>query len=201
MSINNYIRRYLFREYRLWVVNTTAEAQLYLWENYKLLFPHIDALVGISPVKAFIRSLQSMEGKSGFLGFGRMAWSKENNEKWTKKYRGNRNDHANITFFKTQIWAPDWNHHCKTGVPPDIFLEVYNYKNDHKIGEGLIVTIPDIIYRKKTEFIDTTIHKIMKAIPKSKLSVVIRTWNPGGGFPNQIQDINSWEISKVVSNA
>lgn len=201
MDISDFINRYLFRKYRLWVINTPAEAQLYLWINYKLLYPHIDALLSVSRAKAFIRSSQSIEGKNGWLGFGRMAWTKENNEKWTKKYRMNKRSDENIEFFETQIWAPDWNNYCNTGVPPDVFIEIYNFQNDTTIREGVIVAIPDRIYKKHTNQIDIAIDEITKAIPEPTLSTTFRSWSPDGGFPNQIQDINNWEIAKVINNA
>lgn len=201
MRIASLISGFLFRKYRLWVINTSAEAQLYLWDNYKRLLPHIDALVCVSPAKAFIRSFQSLEGESRFLGFGRMSWTQGNNEKWTKKYRVTQFVNAKVTFHKTQIWAPDWNIHSKTGVPPDIFIELYNYENDHNIKEGFVVAIQDSVYRKYADSTDTAIGEICKAIPESTLSLALRSWHPGGGFPNQIQDINIQEISKIVNKA
>jgi hypothetical protein len=73
--------RHLFNRYQLWVVNTTSEAQLYLWANWKHLFPLVDRLVSMSPAKGFIRTRQTMEDRNKWLGFGRMSWSIEDNEK------------------------------------------------------------------------------------------------------------------------
>lgn len=200
MSLNGFIRRYICREYRFWVINTPVEAKLYLWDNFKHLYPHVDALRKASNEAAFIRTFQSIEGKNGWLGFGRMRWSKENNEKWTKKYRGTKKDSETIIFHETQIWAPDWNRHADTGVPPEIFVKIYNFNNSDTIREGMVVAVLDRIYRKHTEGIDAAIYEIVNTIPESTLSVSLRGWGPGKGFVNQIQDINNWEITQVINN-
>lgn len=200
MGIYKLIKDHLNRKYKLWVINTTSESKLYLWDNWKLLFPLINQLVLLSPSKAFIRTNQSLEHKSGFLGFGRMAWNKENNEKWTKKYRENEYANKKVTFYDTQICAPDWNQHCDSSIPPDIFIKVYNYKNDINIKEGIIIAMPERTYNKDAKEIEAVLKDILKIIPESTLSHTSRHWNPSRGYPNQIQDINNWEIAKVIND-
>jgi len=37
--------RWSYEKYRLWVINTQTEADLFLWENWKKLCPALDALI------------------------------------------------------------------------------------------------------------------------------------------------------------
>jgi hypothetical protein len=190
----------LFNKYELWVVNTPSESQLYLWDNWKYLFPLVDTLVSLSPAKAFIRTRQAIEHKNAWLGFGRMTWNKENNEKWTKEYRQNEHEKLSVTFFDTQIWAPDWNQFDKTGIPPEIFVQLYNYPIDKVTREGLIVAITKSVAKKNTATIEPCIAEISKVIPDSTTSRTTRSWWPGLGFVNQIQDMNDWELKKVLED-
>lgn len=190
--------RHLFNKYQLWVVSTTSEAQLYLWNNWKYLFPLVDTLVLLSPEKASIRTFQAIEHKHGWLGFGRMSWNIENNEKWTKKYRGNEPNITCVRFFDTQIWAPDWNQACKTGIPPDIFIRLYNEPERKIAREGLIVAIKKRIAEKNAATIESAIADISKSIPDSTVASIARSWFPGAGFDNRIEDMNSHELEMIV---
>lgn len=190
--------RHLFNKYQLWVVSTTFEAQLYLWNNWKYLFPLVDALVLLSPAKASIRTFQAIEHKHGWLGFGRMSWSKENNEKWTKKYRENESDRSGVRFFNTEIWAPDWNQAYKTGIPPDIFIRLYNEPESQIAREGLIVAIKKRIAEKNAATIEPAIADISKGIPSSTVASITRSWFPGAGFGNRVEDMNPHELEMIV---
>ena len=79
--------KWRYRKYKLWVINTETEANLYLWDKWKVLLPSLDALIKLTTEPAFIRSFQSYEFENRWLGFGRMKWNEENNIKWTTKYR------------------------------------------------------------------------------------------------------------------
>jgi hypothetical protein len=186
------------QKYQLWVVNTFSESQLYLWNNWKRLFPLVDKLVSLSPAKAFIRTAQAAQHKSSLLGFGRMAWSKENNEKWTRKYRENESEKVDVLFYYTQIWAPDWHQFDKTGVPPDVFVQLYNYPSSQKTREGLIIAITRAIVEEHSAIIEPAIVDISKIVPDSIVVKTTRSWSPGSQFPNQIQDMNNWELERVL---
>jgi len=200
MSFSKLINNFRNRKRILWVINTSSDAHLYLWENWKNIFPLIDTLVTLSPSKAYIRTNQALEHQSNWLGFGRMIWNKENNEKWTKKYRENEYANEKVTFFDTQIWAPDWNQHCETNIPPDIFVHLYNNPNDKIIKEGIVISMPERTFSNNKSVIESVLNKLLKVIPNSTLAQTTRSWWPSKGFPNQIQDINNWEIKKVLEN-
>jgi hypothetical protein len=188
----------IFNKYRLWVVNTACESQLYLWKNWKHLFPLIDTLVTLSPAKAFIRSGQSMERENRMLGFGRMPWSKENNEKWTKKYREDKFKHFDVMFFDTEVWAPDWNQVDNIGIPPDIFIRLYNEPRSEIAREGLIVAIKKSIADKNAAAIEPVIADISRRVQDSTVANITRSWFPGVGFDNRIQDMNPFELEMVL---
>lgn len=190
--------RHLFNKYQLWVVSTTSEAQLFLWNNWKHLFPLIDALILLSPAKASIRTFQAIEHKHGWLGFGRMSWNIENNERWTKKYRENEPDMTRVRFFDTQIWAPDWNQACKTGIPPDIFVRLYNEPESQIAREGLIVAIKKGIAEKNAATIEPAIAELSRRIPDSTVASITRSWFPGAGFANRVEDMNPHEVETIV---
>jgi len=202
MKIFESIYNLLNKKYKLMVINTSDEAQLYLWKNWKNIFPLIDTLVNLSSEKAYIRTNQALENEDNWLGFGRMVWNKSNNEKWTRKYRENEFDNAKVTFFDTQIWAPDWNKCNKSNITPDIFIYLYHYPNENvKITrEGLVISVPIKIYNMNIDLIESILNKLLNIIPNSTVAHTTRTWMPSNGFHNSIEDINNWELEKVLNN-
>lgn len=155
--------------------------------------------MSLSPAKTFIRTVQGVQNKDSLLGFGRMAWSIENNEKWTKKYRENESEKVGVSFYGTQIWVPDWNQFDKTGMPPDIFIQLYNYPSSQITREGLIIAITRAIVRENSAIIEPAIADTAKIVPDSTVAKTTRSWWPGSGFPNQIQDMNNWELERVLA--
>ena len=111
------------RQYKLWVINTTAEATLYQWDTWKLIMPSIEAFLSLSPKDAYIRTCQSFEFENRWLGFGRMKWGPDSNIKWTTKYRTEENRHK-LQFYSTEVWAPDWNACIKDSTTPDIYVQI-----------------------------------------------------------------------------
>ena len=186
------------KKYQVWVVNTASESQLYLWDNWKRLLPLLDELVSLFPGKAFIRTAQGSQQRSSLLGFGRMAWNRENNEKWTKKYRSSESESELVSFYNTEIWVPDWNEFDRTGMPPDLFVQLYNYPGGRVVREGLIIAVGGPVVARNSALIERSIADISNAVPKSIVIKTVRSWWPGSGFPNQIRDFNSWELERVL---
>ena len=187
-----------YRRYRLWVINTDKKAVLYKWDNWKLLIPSIDNLVKLTKERPFIRTYQSFEFENKWLGFGRMIWSEENNKKWTTKFRTTENE-ARLQFFGTEIWAPDWNRCCDSGRSPEIFIKVYNNPTSPKIQEGLIIAISRRLSLTQREMIETELQRLTQLIPDSTLTMTTRYWNPWLKFVNNIEDMNTDELEKIVS--
>ena len=183
--------------YELWVINTRSKVEIYLWKNWKSISPNIDKLIRLSENQPYIRTFQSF-GENKWLGFGRMKWNEENNLKWTKKYRSKEYNDKELQFLGTEIWTPDWNQCYKTGKTPEIFIQVYHYPNLEKIREGIVIAIPQRIVNKNESIIKSSLEKIMEKIPNSTLSKIKRYWNPGFKFVNRIEDINNWELEKIV---
>ncbi len=179
-------------------MSTPSEAQLYLWENWKCLFPLMDRLVALTPARTSIRTHQAYEQEHGWLGFGRMSWNRENNEKWAKKYLENENNGPSVRFFDTQMWAPDWNHVDKTGIPPDLFIRLYNEPESRIAREGLIVAIKKAIAEKNAAEIEAVIADISGKVPDSTVKRITRSWFSGAGFGNRIEDMNPHELEMIV---
>ena len=158
----------------------------------------MDRLVALSPAKASIRTRQAYEQVHGWLGFGRMLWNRENNEKWATKYRENENNGPNVRFFDTQIWAPDWNHVDRTGIPPDLFVRLYNEPDSRIAREGLIVAIKKTIAEKNAAEIEAGIADISGRVPDSTVNRIMRSWFPGAGFGNRVEDMNPHELEMIV---
>jgi hypothetical protein len=191
------MRWWTYKRYRLWVINTDKDAFLYKWDNWKLLMPSIDKLLRLTKEKAFIRTNQSFEFENKWLGFGRMTWDEENNIKWTTKYRTTENE-SRLQFFGTEIWAPDWNEFIKSGVPPDIFVKLYNIPNSQTTRQGLIIAIPRRLSLRQKEMIETELTRLTKLIPNSTLTMTTRLWHPWFKFVNNIEDMNPHELEKIV---
>jgi len=190
--------RWSYRRYKVWVINTNKEAFLYKWDNWKLLMPSIDKLLALTKEKAFIRTNQSFEFESRWLGFGRMTWDEDNNIKWTTRYRTADNE-SRLQFYDTEIWAPDWNAFTKTSMPPDIYVKLYNMPNSQTTKEGLIIAIPRRTSLNNRQVIETELSRLKKLIPDSTLTMITRFWFPWFKFVNNIEDMNPHELEKIVS--
>ncbi|HEY8927761.1 MAG TPA: hypothetical protein VIM55_01120 [Mucilaginibacter sp.] len=186
------------RRYKLWIVNTPEQCGLYLWDNWKLLLPAVHKLMKLTSQPAFIRTFQSYKHEYKWLGFGRMKWSEENNIKWTTKYRkdGPLTNHPD--FFNTEIWAPDWNKVCDTGMPPDIFVRLYNYPDVPAISEGVVIALPRSLYKKHTLLINEAMAEIISHIPGSKMFETERNWWGRTAVRNSIEHLSPQEIRKMV---
>lgn len=190
--------KWKYRRYKLWIINTQTVANLYLWEKWKLLLPSLDILINLTTEPAFIRSYQSYEFENRWLGFGRMKWNEENNIKWTTKYRNGNIGDKTPDFSHTEIWAPDWNQVCDKDMPPDIFVQLYNFPTLEKIKEGIVIAMPKSIYNKNKILVDSELTKLINRIPGSTISTSTRSWWPGWKIRNHIGDINNQEIEKIV---
>jgi hypothetical protein len=193
------MRWWSYRRYRLWVINTNKEVNLYKWDNWKSLIPSIDKLTKLTSEKSFIRTFQSFEFENKWLGFGRMTWNKENNMKWTTKYRSPENE-SRLQFFDTEIWAPDWNQFYESGMPPDIFVKLYNNPKSQTAREGLIIAIPRRLSLKHKETIETELQRLTKLIPVSRLTMTTRFWQPWIKFDNNIEDMNPHELEEILKS-
>lgn len=191
------MRWWTYRRYRLWVINTNKEAFLYKWENWKLLMPSIDKLLSLTKDKAFIRTRQIFESENKWLGFGRMTWNEENNIKWTTKYRTSDNE-SQLKFLGTEISAPDWNEFIKSGVPPDIFVKLYNIPNSQTTRQGLIIAIARRLSLHQKDMIETELMRMLKLIPDSTLTMTTRLWYPWFRFDNNIEDMNPHELERII---
>jgi len=187
-----------YRTYNLWVINTTSECLLYLWENWYTLLPHLNGLIELTNEEAFIRTFQGYKHENKWLGFGRMKWNKENNRKWTTKYRGIDSTQKELSFYYTEVWAPDWNQVCDTGIPPDVFVRLYNYPQVLDIREGLIIALPLWLYKKNKQVVDNLLSKIASQISESKIYETKRDWWGRTASRNNVEDINPQEIKKIV---
>lgn len=187
-----------YKKYRILIVNTTVSCELYLWDNWKFFLPALDKLLLTSQEQAFIRTYQSYEYENKWLGFGRMKWNEENNIRWTTKYR--RDVSKTLPkFFKTEIWAPNWNKVCDTGMPPDIFISLYNYSGIDSVKEGVVVALPESSYKKNFLIIKDIISQLQLCIPNSKVSQAKRDWWGRTALRNNIEDMNPQELKKIIN--
>ncbi|MGY3213664.1 hypothetical protein [Mucilaginibacter sp. HD30] len=188
------------RRYQLYLINTTVECRLYLWDNWEKILPYINTLVALTDQPAFIRTYQSYEFENRWLGFGRMKWSDENNRKWTTKYRDNNFPGKVPEFYYTEIWAPDWNALCKTGMPPDIFVHLYNNPGVQDVTEGIIIALPISLYDKNKLLIDDAVSKIAVTVTGSKIYEAKRDWWGRRAVRNSIEAINIHEVLEIMKS-
>ena len=126
-----------------------------------------------------------------------MTWDEGNNIKWTTKYQTADNE-SRLQFYETEIWAPDWNEFTKTGMPPDIFVKLYNIPNSQKTRQGLIIAIPRKLSLRQREMIETELRRLTTLIPNSTLTMTTRLWYPWFKFVNNIEHMNPHELEKII---
>jgi len=166
--------KWTYSKYKIWVINTKTEANLYLWDKWKLFLPSLDTLINLTKEPAFIRSFQGYLTDARWLGFGRMKWNEANNIKWTTKYRSGEAGDEIPYFSHTEIWAPDWNRVSDENMPPDIFVQLYNNPTIENIREGFIIAKPRSLYRKNDVLVNLELMKLKNEIPDSTISSVTR---------------------------
>lgn len=191
--------KWTYRRYKVWVINTKKPVELYIWDNWKHLCPSIDTLLTFTNEQAFMRSYQLYDSENRWLGFGRMPWGEECNKKWTTQYKNEAGTKAKLSFHQTEIWAPDWNKVSKENIPPDVFIKLYHHPSIESIKEGLVVVIPNNIYKRNKTLADAALAALTTAIPDATLTSISRFWQPFGKFVNNIHDMNPSELQKIVA--
>ncbi len=186
-------------KYKVWVINTPEKVNLYLWENWKNIFPIIDSLVKISNKKSFIRTSQSYQYENEWLEFGRMIWNKENNLKWTTKYRTDQTNTNKLEFYSTEVCSPDWDYYYSTGKNPDIYINIYHYDRIENLKEGILIAMPKKTANNHNELIEESIKQLNELITNSVVSIEERNWTPGKKYPNRIENMNPQELKKLIS--
>jgi hypothetical protein len=196
-NIGNDLDKIIGIKYIVININSTSDIQFNDWNYWKNIYIIFDYILNKLELnqKSYIRSFQSFKTESNWLGFGRMKWSKENNQKWTQKYKSEEYSNKVLEFFDTEIWSPDWNDFDKTGNSPKFFSKVY-HENENK---GIVLALDIRLYESNTEIIEKSIQEIQKIIPNSSLNIFKRNWKPSAGFYNNLIDITYIEIQKVIS--
>lgn len=188
------------RKYKVFVINTLENPNLFLWDNWKVLKVELDTIIRlVDENNTFIRTFQSYEFENRWLGFGRMKWNQENNKKWTTKYRGKSD--KKLSFYATEIWSPDWNFYYKNGKTPNIFINLYANENYKRLREGVVIAIPKKVFNKNEKTIRGCIEKLSLKIDKSSISEIERKWMPSRKFSNRIEDMNVQELESIVFNS
>ena len=189
-----------YKTYQVWLINTTIQYELYQWDNWRLLLPALNRLVGLTQEQAFIRTFQGYNHESKWLGFGRMKWNEANNIKWTTKYRSNSAPEQQPDFFNTEIWAPDWNKVNDKNFPPDIFINLYHNPTITELREGLTIALPLSLYEKNKLLIDQSLQEILSHIPGAKIHNTQRDWWGRVARRNNIEDMGLQEMAKIVGS-
>ncbi|MFD1145486.1 hypothetical protein ACFQ4C_30450 [Larkinella insperata] len=185
--------------YTVWVINSASAVQLYVWDNWKAIYPELDTLLTLSNHPAYIQTFQSFGGNS-WLAFGRMRWNEENNTKWTSKYRTQEYSHEKLEFMGTKIWAPDCNHCYKKGQTPELYIHTYSYSHSENPLEGLLIAMPKQLAKQNKAFITSKLVAIQKRILNSSIYYLERYWTPSNGFLNRIEDMNYHELTSLILN-
>jgi hypothetical protein len=104
------------------VIEPQLTRPLYARDAWFEIVPHLDAIIETLGLPAFIRTWQTRpEDTARQLPFGRLKWSRANNERWTTQYlEGPQPTH----FWCTEVWARDWSYHDQHGGYPDLFCRV-----------------------------------------------------------------------------
>jgi len=188
-------------KYKVWVVSTDEEVELFLWDNFKIILPNLNSIIELTDKKKFIRSFQSYEFENKWLGFGRMKWNAENNKKWATKYRSEKSKNKKVKFFSTEIWSPDWNECNNKGKFPELFINIYHNENIKFSREGVLIAMKKKIAAKNIEAIESNIVQLSKRIRNSKIAAIERKWRSGKGFVNKIAEMNPHELEKIIKRS
>lgn len=189
------VDKIIIPKYIVFNINSSAGFEINDWNFYKDIYEIVDAIIKEYNLTSdtYIRTFQSFEFDTKWLGFGRMKWNLENNKKWTQKYKTKEFSNKDLQFFSTEIWSPDWNHFEKTADLPKFLSKVYNENGN----QGIFIALELRTYKNNPNFIDKSIQNIKKLIPQSESAVFERYWTPSAGFYNNIQDITYQESINI----
>ena len=177
---------------------TTASSQppLYRWQLWQNAYPLLDSLIALSKEKAAIRSTQSFKGDSKWLPFGRMIWSKKNNEKWSEKYRSAEHSDRVLEFMGTEVWAPDWNTAWKQEQAPDIFIKLDKHDSP-QLQQSLLIAVREPVYTNNTATIRGTIQKVAELLPSPIHYFGRQRWAEevwDSGYRNGLSDRSTYKL-------
>lgn len=179
-------------------VNTNQDFEIDNWENWNKVFPLIDSLIKLIGCEneTFIRTFQCFEFENNWLGFGRMKWNDQNNQKWTTKYKTEEFSDKKLEFFNTEIWSSDWNHYDKTGETPIFFINIYK---ESDLNTGLIIAIKKKHYKQNELSLNSLFDKIKIIIPNSNVRKIERYWKVNFfSSQNEIQDMSFYHLDEVM---
>ena len=182
-----------------------SKPEIYRWAQWQHIFPVIDKLVAMSASRAAIRSCQSFEDHSGWLGFGRMIWSEKNNRKWTEKYHSHEYESKEFRFFDVEIWAPDWNIVFREDKAPDIFIKLVKTEFP-TINQALVIAIRYPIYKRNSHEVQSLIEGLNSMLNNCQLHTGTLGWaeeiHDFGGYSNGLSDLDALSLrDKLVKGA
>lgn len=103
-----------------------------------------------------------------------MSWSEENNVKWTSKYRKEEYSERELTFFSTEVSAPDWNECLHANRRPNMFVNIYHL-NFEDLRHKLLIAIPLRLVKKHEDFISAMILAVQQVVDGSAVHFQLKS--------------------------
>ncbi len=186
------------------LTSAAAIPELCRWEHWQKAFPIVDRLMTMSPATAAIRTGQTFDNESHWLGFGRMIWSRKNNEKWTQKYRSPQFADRQLNFLCTEIWAPDWNVVWRDHCAPDIFVKLATY-TPPQIRQSLLVAVREPIYSSRIDEIRPLVAQLASLLPDADHRTGHQRWAEkvygSGGFSDGLSNRTAFRLADQLVRA
>lgn len=135
------------------------------------VFPHLDAVISGIGLPAFMRTYQTRAGRDRPLPFGRLKWSRANNERWTTEYLEGP-DPAH--FWEMETWARDWVYHEEHGGNPDVFFRVVHLTYPER--QAFMLAIRKAVLPKVAEAADAALDAVTALYRQPCRMVFDRIW-------------------------
>lgn len=182
------------------VSSASPHPDLSRWSSWQEVFPTIDSLLALSQRKGAIRTGQTFDGESKWLSFGRMSWSRKNNEKWTEKYRAPEYSGRQLKFSYMEAWAPDWNTAWRESRAPDVLVKLEAYTSGDT-RQALLVAITQELYCEHRSAVGEAIEFIASLFKDSRKYVGNLAWAEHvseGGFTNGLSDRSAYRLQEQL---
>ena len=192
---------WMFENYCVWVLTTRHGDSLSDWERWRTLLPDLYAIVAMSSQPAAIRSFQSLVDSKGWLPFGRMTWSKRDNEKWCTRYRSDPEVASKLQFFSTEVWSPSWSVVERERRPVDVYLCL---SRDHPASDlqGLVVAVRHDLAEANRQALRQRLSSLGGLITASQVVEFERPWaRPALGGRAAADCLMDMSVSKLIEEA
>lgn len=186
-------------KYTVWfILVDTSVFKIHDWEIWKAYYLALDPMLSKLNPQTEIRTFQTHKWIWWWLPFGKMHWNRENNIKWTSKFKKGWRKRKSLEFFNTEVLSPDYYSCEKSKTFPKVYLRIDEGLNEYwkqPYNASILIAI-------KQRSVDKNWSLLVEELFKIKTSIALvegekywgKKWNQGEGYCDAIPYLHVYAI-------